>query len=86
VKAAAAFRAYAATHDEFTSEDVRLSCVDVPTAPDARAWGAVARAAVRAGVCKSVGIGRAKSPGCHGTWVTVYRSLIFGRSENWGAQ
>lgn len=87
VKAAAAFRAYAMTHAEFTAEDVRLSSVDdVPTAPDARAWGAVARAAVRAGVVKSNGIGRAKSPGCHGTWVTVYSSLVYGLSEKWSAQ
>lgn len=75
-KALLAFRAYAWTHKEFTTEDVRAAfCDAVPPAPDNRAWGHVARMAVRDGICKRVRIAPAKARHCHGTWVSVYESL-----------
>lgn len=71
-----AFRAYAWAHAEFTTEDVRRAFRDVvPRAPDNRAWGHIARLAVREGICKRVGMTRAAAPHCHGTWISVYQSL-----------
>lgn len=78
-KALAAFRAYAIAHKDFTTEAVRLAyAAVVPQAPDNRAWGAVARSAIRAGICKRVGMTRAKSGHCHGTWISTYESLLYG--------
>jgi hypothetical protein len=77
-KALAAWHEYARTHQHFTSEDVRLAFADmVPAAPDQRAWGAIPRIAIRQGVCLPVGVSRAKSRNVHGTYITLYESLIF---------
>jgi len=49
------FEGYARTHQEFMTEDVRLFVRNhdvLGDPPDARAWGAVTRRAVRAGLVK----------------------------------
>ena len=76
-KALAAFRAHAEKHSEFSTEDVIAASPDVPTAPDKRAWGYIAKAAVKAGICFSVGIGRSKLAHAHGRWITTWRSKVF---------
>jgi hypothetical protein len=77
-KALVAWYDYARTHQRFTAEDVRLSCLEsVPPAPDNRAWGALPRVAIKQGMCKRIGITHAKSAHCHGTWIAEYESLIF---------
>jgi hypothetical protein len=77
-KALAAWREHARTHQRFTAEDVRLAhAADVPPAPDQRAWGAIPRIAKRQGICQSVGVTRAKSRNVHGSYSTLYESLIF---------
>jgi hypothetical protein len=77
-KALAAWYDHARAHQRFTSEDVRLAYAGiVPAAPDQRAWGAVARAAMRKDYCKAAGITRAKSPNVHGSYTTEYESLVF---------
>lgn len=80
-KAAAAWYRHAREHQFFTAEDVRLASVaDVPAAPDQRAWGAVARAAMRMDYCKAAGVTRAKSRNVHGSYSTLYESLVFAGS------
>lgn len=81
VKALAAWHQYARLNQFFTAEDVRLSCAEeVPAAPDQRAWGAVARVAIRKDVCKPVGVTRAKARNVHGSYSTLYESLVFAGS------
>lgn len=68
---AAAYRlfcAYARTHREFMTEDVRVfarnnALLDEP--PDARAWGAVAIRARRAGLVRSIGYACQRDPKSH---------------------
>jgi hypothetical protein len=77
-KALAAFRQFATQHRDLTTEAVRLEFAGViPPAPDNRAWGAIAKVAVREGICKPAGVTRARSVHCHGTWVSAYESLIY---------
>lgn len=76
-KAFAAFRAYASENQEFTTEDIIKASPSVPTPPDKRAWGQVARRAVRENVCISFGIGRSRLPHAHGRMITVWRSRLF---------
>lgn len=77
-RALAAWHEYARTHKRFTSEDVRLAYADVvPAAPDQRAWGAVAKAAIRERLCVAAGVTRAKSRNVHGSYTTEYESLVF---------
>lgn len=71
-----AFRAYARAHREFTTEDVRLGSPNVPTPPDKRAWGHVARRACREMVVQRIGLTQAKSPTVHAMYVTLYRSTV----------
>lgn len=81
-KALAAFHLHALTHRQFTAEDVRLAYADrVPKAPDNRAWGCVARMAVRKGYCQPAGVTHARSPHCHGTWIAAYESLVYGATQ-----
>lgn len=72
----AAFCRHAAEHATFTTEDVRFANESLPPPPDARAWGAVSRAASRAGVVTFDGYSRSKSPKVHGMKVTRWRSLV----------
>jgi hypothetical protein len=77
-KALAAWHEHARTHQHFTAEDVRLAFAEaVPAAPDQRAWGAIPRIAIRQGMCRSVGVTKAKSKKVHGSYATLYESLIF---------
>lgn len=69
-----AFVAHARTHKFFTTEEVRQNNPDLPSPPDTRAWGAVARRAVKDGVVKSAGWTRAKSMTVHGMVVTRWES------------
>jgi len=71
-----AFENHARQHTRFTTEEVRLASTDVPAPPDMRAWGAVARAACRAGIVESDGWVRANSRTVHGMVVTSWRSKI----------
>lgn len=77
VKALAAIRAYAWSHERFTVEDVREELGEhVPTPPDPRAWGAVIRKAVReGGICEKIGVTNSTSKTQHGGYVSVYKSL-----------
>lgn len=77
-KALAAFREYATQHEQLTAEAVRLQYAGiVPPAPDNRAWGAIAKVAVREGFVKPAGVTHARSPHCHGGWIAAYDSLIY---------
>lgn len=54
------------THDQFTSEDVRLGSAGVvPDPPDDRAWGGVIGRGKRSGLIKKNGFGYAKDPKAH---------------------
>ncbi len=55
-------RHFAETHVDFMAEDVIAAAkTAVPAAPDGRAWGAVFRAAARAGVIEKLGFRPAKT-------------------------
>lgn len=71
---------YAATHAEFTIEQVRAS-VDLPIPPSTRAWGPVIRRALRAGVVIAAGWTAAEDPKVHCNMVMQWRSLTFPRPE-----
>lgn len=72
-----AFRRYARTHNEFTTEQVRLATTNIVSPPDPRAWGYVALRAKREGVVVSSGWVRANSRTVHGMVVTLWRSKVF---------
>lgn len=77
-KALAAFREFATKHQQVTAEAVRLEYAKVvPPAPDARAWGAIAKVAVRERYVMPAGVTRSKSPSHHGGFITAYESLIY---------
>ena len=71
-----AFRNHAKTHEFFTTEQVRLSSLDVPVPPDPRAWGQVAIRAKKEGIVKSESWVRADSRKVHGMVVTLWRSNL----------
>lgn len=71
------FKVYSYTHQYFTTEAVRESFPAFTRPPDARAWGAVAARAVRAGLVVRDGYETAKSPTVHRMIVTRWRSLSF---------
>jgi len=77
-KAAAyqAFIAYAKTHKYFTTEDVRLSMKDAPQPMQLRAWGHIARTAMREGVIIHHDLVRPKSRGVHGKHVNLWQSTL----------
>lgn len=72
-----AFTKYAMTHAMFTTEQVRLASTEVPSPPDKRAWGAVARQATRDRIVERQGFVQAKSPTVHCMYVTLYQSLLY---------
>ena len=53
-QALAALLSYASTHKKFTVEQVGMHC-KLPDPPSKRAWGAIALAAQRMGVIRSLG-------------------------------
>ena len=55
---------FAANHESFLTEDVRVSCTDVPPPHDNRAWGGVVNRAVRHGLIVRVGYAPAKTGHC----------------------
>ncbi len=69
------FIAYAKTHEEFITEDVRAANADIPEPPDRRAWGHIARAALKAGHIVKAGYREAKDPKVHCSINTLWRSL-----------
>ena len=72
-----AFVAHAATHPEFTTEDVRRANPDLPTPPDNRAWGAIARRAIRDEIIELLGWTRAKNRGVHGMAINRWKSTLY---------
>lgn len=62
-KAAAyqAFVQYAREHKTFTTEEVRKANPDLPSAPDQRAWGHIAKSAEKREIVEAVGYKRAQS-------------------------
>ena len=74
----AAFANHARKHKFFTTEEVRQNNPDLPAPPDTRAWGVVARRAVKEGVVVSAGWTRAKSMTVHGMVVTRWESTYGG--------
>lgn len=77
-------REYAATHPTITSEDVRVwahATADLPMPPDQRAWGAVFKAALAAGMLSRLGFAPAASKHCHSRASNVWRSNVY-RVEN----
>lgn len=72
-----AFRAYAAEHAVFTTEDVRAASQSVPAPPDARAWGRVALMA-KGKVCEALKeTARSRLRHAHCRHITVWQSKIF---------
>jgi hypothetical protein len=73
-----AFREYAETHEMFATEDVIAASPQVPSAPDARAWGHIVRKAKREGmIVKSDRTRPTKHAHAHGRDVKVWRSNIY---------
>lgn len=72
-----AFREYAKRNRFFTTEQVRMANPDLPKPPDARAWGAIPRMAVREGTVTPHGWTRADSRSVHGMVVTLWESKIY---------
>lgn len=72
------FSSFARGRETFTTEDVRAYACSLgfPAPPDPRAWGHVARRALRAHVVEHAGHVKAKSPGVHGMNVTLWRSRV----------
>lgn len=71
-----AFVVYAALHDEFTTEDVRLYSHWIETPPDLRAWGHIALKAMRAGVVRKVGLGRSPRREAHQAFITIWKRAM----------
>ena len=71
-----AFKHYARTHSEFTTEEARLAATEVASPPDIRAWGQIAIRAKREGIVVGIGWVRATSPSVHGMVVTQWRSKL----------
>lgn len=69
-----AFKQYARTNEEFTTEDVRRANSELSAPPDDRAWGHIALRAKREGIVKAAGWVRANSRTVHGMVVTKWRS------------
>lgn len=70
------FKLYSRMHrDGFMTEDVRAWAekLGMPSPPDNRAWGLVARRLSKQGVIKAVGYGKQRSSTCHGSPKTIWR-------------
>lgn len=72
-----AFKAFARKHRNFTTEQARIASPNVPTPPDKRAWGHVARRACKEGIVRKVGVVQAQSPTVHCMYVTLYESQLY---------
>jgi hypothetical protein len=79
-RATEAFRQFALTHAEFLCEDVRVwaETKGLPHPPDKRAWGHIAREAVKNETVKVTGYAMTKVKPAHAGPRAVYRSNIFG--------
>jgi hypothetical protein len=78
-RALAAIHLYAHAHHHFSTEDVRLHAYNngLSAAPDARAWGAVIRAAAyRKWIEKTVAQKNSLNPGAHYREIRVWKSLL----------
>jgi hypothetical protein len=75
-RAFCAFARYAALHREFLTEDVRVYAIDAGLSPppDPRAWGAIARRAVRERIVKKAGYRLSEVPPAHASPMTLWRS------------
>lgn len=72
-----AVRDYALTHEEFTTEDVRLAADHVPAAPDSRAWGHIVLQACCWGICVATKrFSKSKLPGSHGRDIRIWASIV----------
>lgn len=67
---------FAKAYTTFTIEDVRKGNPNLPKPPDPRAWGAIARRAMKENVIEFVRFTRSPSPTVHGHMVKVWRSKI----------
>lgn len=78
-QAKAAFKAYAETHQFFTTEDVRnaLEDVKVPKPSEGRAWGGIMRSASLAGWVEHFDWAIARDPKVHNNTVRVWRSTLY---------
>ena len=76
------FLYYAKYHKTFQTEDVRRWAEHLPSPPDNRAWGAITRRAVKAGIIKRVGYAPVKSPNCHMAPMAVWESQIYQEPES----
>ena len=74
-EAFACFVAYARTHKQFTTEDVRAFALGLGEPPDLRAWGAVALRAKRAKIIRAAGAVSAKARNVHGNLVTLWETI-----------
>lgn len=72
-----AVKTHAKANKYFTTEQVRVSSLEIPEPPDRRAWGHVIRLAKKEGIIESVGWVRAESLTVHGMVVTQWASKIY---------
>lgn len=72
----ACFKEFARMNYEFTTEQVREASMHLPPPPDKRAWGFIARKALKENIVTSAGPVRAESKTVHGMYVTLWRSNI----------
>lgn len=72
-----AFREYAKTHNQFTTEQVRTAMRQLPAPKELRAWGHVARRACKEAIVRKVGMVQAQSPTVHCMYVSLYESQVF---------
>lgn len=79
------FVAHAAAHREFTTEDVRRANPELPTPPDNRAWGAIARRAMRDEIIELLCWTRAKNREVHGRVINCWKSNLCDTDQG-GAQ
>lgn len=72
----ASFKEFARLNYEFTTEQVREASLHVPPPPDKRAWGFIARQAVKDEIVQPIGFIRTENRMAHGRHVTLWRSII----------
>jgi hypothetical protein len=82
-EAYAAFRRHAIHNLIFTTEDVRRANEDMPRPPDTRAWGAIARRAIRDNIIEFFTLMHSTNRSTHGRLITKWRSTIYrGKDES----